>query len=48
MQDFALTTDADSALLVNLPAGTYTAIVTDANGQTGNAIVEAYLLPDGN
>jgi hypothetical protein len=48
VQDFALTTGADSALLVNLPAGIYTAIVTDANGQTGNAIVEAYLLPDGN
>ena len=48
VNDFALTTDADSALLVNLPAGTYTATITDANGQTGNATVEAYLLPDGN
>ncbi len=46
VDDFALTYTEDSAMLVTLPAGTYTAIVKDANGQSGNAIVEAYLVPE--
>lgn len=45
VHDFPLTYTEDSAMLVTLPAGTYTAIVKDANGKSGNAIVEAYLVP---
>jgi hypothetical protein len=33
---------ADCALLVSLPPGSYTAIVTGVNGSTGNALVEVY------
>jgi hypothetical protein len=32
----------DSALLLHLPAGAYTAIVSGVNGATGNALVEVY------
>ena len=32
----------ESALVLHLPAGTYTAIVRGANGATGNALVEVY------
>ena len=46
--DFPLTTPDDSALLVTLPAGLYTAQVSGADGGTGIAIVEAYLVPAGN
>ena len=35
----------DSALVLHLPAGAYTAIVRGANGATGNALVEVYHLP---
>jgi len=35
----------DSALVLRLPAGAYTAIVRGANGATGNALVEVYQLP---
>jgi arylsulfate sulfotransferase len=34
----------DSALVLHLPAGAYTAIVRGANGATGNALVEVYHL----
>jgi len=32
----------ESALVLHLPAGAYTAIVRGANGATGNALVEVY------
>jgi hypothetical protein len=35
---------SDSALVLHLPAGAYTAIVRGANGSTGNALVEVYHL----
>lgn len=35
---------SDSALVLHLPAGEYTAIVRGANGATGNALVEVYHL----
>jgi hypothetical protein len=35
----------DSALVLHLPAGAYTAIVRGANGATGNTLVEVYDLP---
>ena len=35
---------AESALVLHLPAGAYTAIVRGANGATGNALVEVYHL----
>jgi arylsulfate sulfotransferase len=34
----------ESALVLHLPAGAYTAIVSGANGATGNALVEVYHL----
>ena len=34
----------DSALVLHLPAGAYTAIVSGVNGATGNALVEVYHL----
>ena len=34
----------ESALVLHLPAGAYTAIVRGANGSTGNALVEVYHL----
>jgi arylsulfate sulfotransferase len=34
----------DSAIVLHLPAGAYTAIVRGANGATGNALVEVYHL----
>ncbi|HEY5443974.1 MAG TPA: hypothetical protein VIJ87_05790, partial [Pyrinomonadaceae bacterium] len=34
--------ERDSALVLHLPAGSYTAIVRGANGATGNALVEVY------
>jgi hypothetical protein len=43
---FALpTVDADSALLVTLPPGTYTAVVSGVGGTTGVALVEVYQAP---
>jgi len=36
--------ERDSALVLHLPAGSYTAIVRGANGATGNALVEVYSL----
>jgi len=35
----------DSAILVTLPPGAYTAQVQGANGDTGIALVEAYDVP---
>jgi hypothetical protein len=35
----------ESALVLHLPAGAYTAVVRGANGATGNALVEVYDLP---
>ena len=35
---------SESALVLHLPAGAYTAIVRGANGATGNALVEVYHL----
>jgi hypothetical protein len=32
----------DSAIVLHLPAGKYTAVVSGANGATGNALVEVY------
>jgi hypothetical protein len=37
--------DAESALLIDLPPGTVTAILSDANGGMGVALIEAYHLP---
>ena len=34
----------DSAIVLHLPAGAYTAVVRGANGATGNALVEVYHL----
>jgi hypothetical protein len=34
----------ESALVLHLPAGAYTAVVSGANGATGNALVEVYHL----
>ena len=34
----------DSAIVLRLPAGAYTAVVRGANGATGNALVEVYHL----
>jgi hypothetical protein len=34
----------ESALVLHLPAGAYTAVVRGANGATGNALVEVYTL----
>jgi hypothetical protein len=34
----------ESALVLHLPAGNYTAIVRGANGATGNALAEVYHL----
>ena len=34
----------DSAIVLHLPAGKYTAIVRGANGATGNALAEVYTL----
>ena len=36
----------DSALVVTLPSGNYTAVVSGASGDTGIALVEVYLLPN--
>lgn len=46
--EFPLTSPDDSALLVTLPAGLYTAQIKGADGGSGNALVEAYLVSDGN
>ena len=35
----------ESAIMMTLPPGTYTAIVRGVNGTTGVALVEAYALP---
>lgn len=43
---FTLTgTSRDAALLVNLPAGNYTATVSGVGATTGTALVELYLVP---
>jgi hypothetical protein len=34
----------ESAIVLHLPAGAYTAVVRGANGATGNALVEVYHL----
>ena len=34
----------ESAIVLRLPAGAYTAIVRGANGATGNALAEVYHL----
>jgi hypothetical protein len=38
------TNERESALVLHLPAGAYTAVVRGANGATGNALVEVYHL----
>jgi hypothetical protein len=38
------TNPSESALVLHLPAGAYTAVVRGANGATGNALVEVYHL----
>jgi len=38
-------TSADSALILNLPSGAYTAQVTGVAGATGTALLEVYELP---
>jgi hypothetical protein len=38
------TDQRESALVLHLPAGAYTAIVRGANGATGNSLVEVYTL----
>jgi hypothetical protein len=40
-----LTDDRESAIIANLPLGTYTAIVAGKNGGTGIGLVEIYSLP---
>jgi hypothetical protein len=35
---------AESAILITLPPGNYTAIVSGANSTTGNALLEVYAL----
>lgn len=42
---FAPSMDAESAILVTLPAGAYTAVVTGVGGATGTAIVEVFRVP---
>ncbi|WP_221031870.1 hypothetical protein [Actomonas aquatica] len=43
---FPLTEDsADAALIIELPSGVYTAVVSPADGQPGTALLELYLLP---
>ena len=37
------TGSADSAILINLPSGNYTATITGANGTTGVGLIEVYL-----
>jgi hypothetical protein len=39
---FAPPDNLESAILIALPAGNYTAIVRGANGGTGNALIEFY------
>ncbi|OIR06289.1 immunoglobulin I-set domain protein [mine drainage metagenome] len=46
--EFPLTSPDDSAMLVGLKAGLYTIQVKGADGGSGNALVEAYYLHDGN
>jgi hypothetical protein len=36
---------ADSALLLTLPPGAYTAVITGGGGSSGIALVETYLIP---
>jgi len=36
---------ADSALLLSLPAGAYTAVITSGDGTVGDALAECYLAP---
>jgi len=35
----------ESAIILNLPTGSYTAVVSGVGGNTGNALMEVYLLP---
>ena len=35
----------ESAIILNLPPGNYTAVISGVGGDTGNALVEVYLLP---
>lgn len=46
--EFPLTSPDDSAMLLGLKAGLYTIQVKGADGGSGNALVEAYYLHDGN
>lgn len=46
--EFPLTSPDDSAMLVGLKAGLYTIQVKGADGGSGNALVEAYFVHDGN
>jgi hypothetical protein len=40
----APTNDAESATILHLPAGSYTAIAQDFNGETGVGLIEVYNL----
>jgi hypothetical protein len=43
---FALTAgSADSALVVTVPAGSYTAVISGVNSTSGTALAEVYELP---
>ena len=42
---FALSNSLESAILVTVPPGAYTALVSGANGGTGVAIVEVFAVP---
>jgi len=39
--------ELESAIILNLPVGSYTAIVSGVGGGTGNGLVEVYALPGG-
>jgi hypothetical protein len=41
-------TSADSAMLISLPSGSYTAQVTGLGGSSGVALIELYEMPGGN
>ena len=43
---FAPANDLESAVILTLPPGNYTATVSGVRGATGNALLEVYLLPD--
>ena len=47
LNTFPLPADSkDAALLVTLPAGAYSAVISGANNSTGVSLVEVYLVRD--